>query len=164
MLPQGSTTPSCAQEPCARFKEMIVRFMGIVSSSASPGELLYRLSMPGPRFLPCGCGGLSCSQPVVPQWQRLFKERRRRLHHPGHHRRPSVAPRRALTPGRSRCRHVLAPNCATGGPYGPPMLRFRPFSRPWRSSPPSKVHGLDPQRPKCCHGSKEGDDDSSIAP
>ena len=49
-------------------------------------------------------------------------------------------------PGRSRCCHVLAPNCATGGPSGPPMLRFRPFSCPWRSSPPSKVHGLAPQR------------------
>lgn len=66
MLPQGSTTPSCAQEPCARFKEMTVRFIGIVSSSASPGELLYRLSMPGPRFLPCGCGGLSRSLPARP--------------------------------------------------------------------------------------------------
>ena len=49
-------------------------------------------------------------------------------------------------PGRSRCCHVLAPKCATGGPSGPPMLRFRQFSCPWRSSPPSKVHPLDPQR------------------
>ena len=57
-----------------------------------------------------------------------------------------MASRCALMPGRSRCCHVLAPNCATGGPSGPPMLRFRPFSCPWRSSPPSKVHGLAPQR------------------
>ena len=84
-------------------------------------------------------------------------------------------------PGRSRCCHVLAPNCATGGPSGPPMLRFRPFSCPWqfpclrRSTYWTlgavlgfillpKVHLLDPRRRFGVHSVVEGPPTGPSAP